>query len=230
MSQIIGFVLVCAAILTILVTWGSDTIAGLEASTFASLVAGAACLLLIGGWGLREFRGQVSQAMLMALGWASIFVAALAFYTFRYELQDIGARIFGAVVPGAAVTGRDGEVVVTRDADGAFEIDGEANDLKVHFLFDTGASRVVLRYEDARRIGLKVEALEFSQDVLTANGRAKVAPVKLDSVSVGPIRMTDVQASVSQQGALSQSLLGMTFLSRLGSYEVRGSRLILRRR
>jgi aspartyl protease family protein len=39
-----------------------------------------------------------------------------------------------------------------------------------------------------------------------------------------------VPALVSRPGALRENLLGMTFLDRLASFEVRGDRLILRER
>jgi aspartyl protease family protein len=64
--------------------------------------------------------------------------------------------------------------------------------------------------------------------VLTANGRTMAARVWLDDVSVGPLDRTRVEALIAQPGALSQSLLGMSFLSRLRSYEFSGDYLTLR--
>ena len=49
-----------------------------------------------------------------------------------------------------------------------------------------------------------------------------------NTVTVGPITESRVAALVTRPGALSVNLLGMSFLERLNSYEVRGSRLILR--
>jgi aspartyl protease family protein len=56
------------------------------------------------------------------------------------------------------------------------------------------------------------------------------APVTLDSVSIGSITERRIRALVARPGALRDNLLGMTFLERLASYEVRGNRLILRGR
>jgi aspartyl protease family protein len=64
--------------------------------------------------------------------------------------------------------------------------------------------------------------------VATANGSALAAPVVLGSLSVGPITERNVPALIAREGVLHANLLGMTFLERLGSYEVRGNRLILR--
>jgi aspartyl protease family protein len=47
-------------------------------------------------------------------------------------------------------------------------------------------------------------------------------------VVVGNLRLADVRASVNAAD-MSESLLGMTFLSRLGGFEVSGDRLTLRR-
>jgi aspartyl protease family protein len=52
--------------------------------------------------------------------------------------------------------------------------------------------------------------------------------VTLGEVTVGPIRIANVTASVN--GAeMDRSLLGMSFLNRLTSYEVRGNVLTLHR-
>ena len=225
-----GLALLIATMLMILLTWDSNNIAGFTHGQFATAVSAMCALVLVGGWGFRMFRGQMSQGLLMLAAWAGIFFVFAIGYGFRDEFRDIRARVAGTFVPGSPVSTRDGEVMVVRDADGSFDLDGEVNDTKLSFIFDTGASRVVLRYEDARRIGLDPEKLEFTQEVFTANGRTQVAPVTLDSVKVGTIRVSNVQASVSKQGALAENLLGMTFLSRLASYEVRGDRLILRGR
>ena len=45
---------------------------------------------------------------------------------------------------------------------------------------------------------------------------------------MGAIRLTDVEALVAKPGTLRESLLGMTFLRRLRSYEFSGDFLTLR--
>ena len=61
----------------------------------------------------------------------------------------------------------------------------------------------------------------------TANGIAKVAPVVLSRVRVGAITLRDVRAAVAEKGALDVNLLGMSFLGRLASFNLRGDELIL---
>ncbi|HQT54223.1 MAG TPA: TIGR02281 family clan AA aspartic protease, partial [Phenylobacterium sp.] len=62
--------------------------------------------------------------------------------------------------------------------------------------------------------------------VMTANGEAKAAAVKLASVSVAGAKLADVDALVLDKG-LDASLLGMTYLGRLSSFQATRTALIL---
>jgi aspartyl protease family protein len=73
-----------------------------------------------------------------------------------------------------------------------------------------------------------VSKLTFTVPVLTANGRTVAARVRLDSVAIGPLQREDVDALVAEPKALTESLLGMSFLGRLRSYEFSGDFLTLR--
>ena len=81
--------------------------------------------------------------------------------------------------------------------------------------------------EDAKAAGLPIEVLDYSVNIDTANGRARAAPVTLDRVAVGTLVEHSVDALVAPPGQLKTSLLGMSFLNRLQSWEVRGDRLLL---
>jgi aspartyl protease family protein len=70
--------------------------------------------------------------------------------------------------------------------------------------------------------------LNYTTNVDTANGRTRAASVTLDRVSVGSIVERSVPALIAQPGQLRTSLLGMSFLTRLERWEVRGDRLVLR--
>ena len=110
---------------------------------------------------------------------------------------------------------------------GEFAIAGRVNNARVTFLFDTGASAVVLTAADARRAGIAASGLDFDVPVTTANGSALAAEVRLDQIAVGPIVMRNVAALVARPGALDESLLGMSFLERLKSYTVERDRLVM---
>ena len=97
----------------------------------------------------------------------------------------------------------------------------------------TGSPRVRRVYvvtsdPQAARIGLDTRALAYDVDVVTANGAARAAPTWLERIAVGPIQLRNVRALVARPGAMSESLLGMSFLENLQSYTVERGRLILR--
>jgi len=101
------------------------------------------------------------------------------------------------------------------------------NERLATFVADTGATYVVVTYEDAERLGLSPHNLDFTAPVQTANGIAHVAPVSLDRVRVEDITVRNVPAAVAEKGALGTSLLGMSFLSRLKSFQIQRGELVL---
>lgn len=119
-------------------------------------------------------------------------------------------------------------VEVPKGPDNHFRLTLQINGVDVGFLVDTGASQVVLTQEDAARIGLNPETLGYIGTALTANGEVATAPVRLDTVDLGDIRDTRVRASVNS-GEMESSLLGMSYLSRFESIEIRRDVLILNR-
>jgi aspartyl protease family protein len=106
--------------------------------------------------------------------------------------------------------------------------DAAINDRPASFMADTGATLVVLTYEDAARLGLSPHSLDFSGYAETANGVSRVAPVMLDRVSIGDITVRNVPAAVSEPGKLGTSLLGMSFLGRLQQIDIRSGVLVLK--
>jgi aspartyl protease family protein len=121
-----------------------------------------------------------------------------------------------------------GEFRIAADAAGQYSAMTEINGAQVRMLVDTGASSVALSYEDAAALGLYPAPAEYTHSVSTANGVGRVAPVKLAQIRVGPVVAYNVDAFVGERGALSTSLLGMTFLSKLSKVEVASGALVLR--
>ena len=95
-------------------------------------------------------------------------------------------------------------------------------------VFDTGASLVALREEDASRAGIDLDTLNYSVRVKTANGTAFVAPIVIATLNVGSITRTNVRALVAKRGALTVNLLGQSFLKTMAGYAMDGDRLVLR--
>lgn len=127
----------------------------------------------------------------------------------------------------SAMTGPYGDVTLRATDGGHFETTAEVNGRDVDVMVDTGATLVALTYEDAERAGIFLTPADFTHQVSTANGIAKVAPVQLASVSIGGITVRNVRGAVSERGNLHKTLLGMTFLGRLSRVEMRRNDLVL---
>ena len=101
------------------------------------------------------------------------------------------------------------------------------NKASVEFMVDTGASVVALTKRDAQRLGVLPDPSEFVEPVRTAGGVVNGAYVVIDSIKINQVHIRNVAAMVLPE-ALDQSLLGMSFLRELYSYEFRGERMIIR--
>jgi aspartyl protease family protein len=110
---------------------------------------------------------------------------------------------------------------------GHFHADAEINGREIHVLVDTGATMVALSYEDAERAGIYMTDKDFTRRASTANGTSRVAPVTLDSISIGDITVRNVPGMVTEPGALDVTLLGMSFLGQLERVDMRSGTLIL---
>jgi aspartyl protease family protein len=180
------------------------------------------------------YRGRVGGALRDLLSWVAIGIVLLAGYSYRDELGRIAYRIAGELSPpGASIgveQGQAGEraVRIRKRGDGHFVARVSVEGASVSMLVDTGASTVVLRQSDARLLGVDTRNLRYTVPVQTANGLAYAAHARLREVSIGSITLRNVDALVAQPGALKESLLGMSFLSRLRSYEFAGEFLTFR--
>lgn len=162
------------------------------------------------------------------VAWVAIFGFLVAAYDNRDALRITALSLVSALAPGEPVVLAPGEVVLSRGAGGHFVARADINGASLRMLVDTGATDIAIPFEDARRVGVDPTRLTFDRAVLTANGQALVAPVRLSEVSVGDIRLTNVSAAVAEPGKLSAPLLGMSFLGRLSEFVFRGEKLILR--
>jgi aspartyl protease family protein len=116
---------------------------------------------------------------------------------------------------------------VPKASDGHYWAEGQVNGSPVRFLVDTGATAVALTPQDAERLGVDLASLRYADSVSTAGGRIRAAPIKLASVSVAGATLRDVDALVIEQG-LDASLLGMSYLGRLSSFQATRQALFLR--
>ena len=159
---------------------------------------------------------------------AIAMVIALGVAPRLQERADAPAPMTVAVAtPEPAPSAGSRAAFIDREDDGHFWARADVSGTQVKFMVDTGASIVALTYFDAQRLGLEPEELDFDSEIRTAGGVTYGAPVTLESIRVGKVKIENVNAVILRT-ELEQSLLGMTFLGELHSYEVRQGQMIIR--
>lgn len=216
----IGIALVIAVGLALMISADAGGLVGLTQAQTAQLVPLLVILIVFAG-GVFTRRRKASELVTSLLLWVGIFGIAALSYAYRDELTGLAARVTGELQPGVAmVDAQQGVATFRRGLGGHFEVSATVNGHTTPMVFDTGASAVVLTITDAEAAGIDTAGLSFTIPVSTANGTGRAARVRLDRIEVGGIVRERVMAFVAEDGALSMSLLGMTFLETLSRYSV----------
>ena len=100
------------------------------------------------------------------------------------------------------------------DSRGQFMTTGSINGATIQMLVDTGATFVALAESKTRAAWASTTCKGERAMSRTANGMARVYKVKLDSVKVGDISLTNVDATI-HESEMPFALLGMSFLNRV---------------
>lgn len=114
------------------------------------------------------------------------------------------------------------------DRAGMFRLNGEINGKNTRFLLDTGATYIALSEVEADRMGLIYENGRKSL-IQTASTVVPVWNILLDSVTVGDISVSQVEAVVLQGNQPQPALLGMSFLQHV-KLERDGVSMVLRQK
>ncbi len=187
------------------------------------------CLLvLVAGFaGWRNVGGGIRHLAL----WALIVIGLIAVYAYREPFLRFAAPVLQELDPSRVVevVNADGarELVIRRGPDGHFHLDADVNGVPVRFMVDTGATSTVLTLPDAERSGVDTTALQFNRPVRTANGIAFYARAVLETLEIGPYRLSDVAVGVMPEEALDTSLLGMSTIDRFGGWRIEGGQMVL---
>jgi aspartyl protease family protein len=208
-------------------------VAGLPTETFVQVTAGLAVLVFLSGMVGASYRGRFFQAVKHLVSWTAVLFVLVGLYAYRTELATVADRVIGELRPeGSQInvpsSGANQAVRIKRGWTGHFIANARVDGERVDMIVDTGASTVVLRHEDAKRLGVDTGQLRYSVPVQTANGASYAARIKLPQINIGSVSIRNVEALIARPGSLHQSLLGMSFLSRLRSYEFSGEYLELR--
>lgn len=217
------------AVLALAMRHEQGTIAGIGLDSFAALVTGVVLLFMVFGGLSALLYQRVGQTLRAGMFWLAFAGLLAAGYSYRFELRSTGERVLAELVPGLPITkfGSGHAVEIARARQGDFNIRVAVNGSRIPMLIDTGASSVVLTADAAKAAGLPVELLKYDVAIETANGRGRAASVVIDKIAIGRIVERRIPALVTAPGDLKTSLLGMSFLSRLESFEVRGERLVM---
>ena len=178
--------------------------------------AAAANVALVGTIGdkaaIVSVDGGAPKAVRVGQKWQEISVVAVE--QDRATLEIAGKRrvlqrgeLFGAAAPGGKQTAK-----LSADDRGHYFAEGAVNGATIRFVVDTGATVVALPAAEADRIGLDYRSAPRGM-TQTANGPVSVFQVRLDTVRVGSIELSGVDAIVIERG-LPVPLLGMSFLNR----------------
>ena len=131
------------------------------------------------------------------------------------------------VTPAAPASSNSREVVIAPGRNGHFQVEARVDGRRLDFMVDTGASVIALTERDAAMLGIHPAAGDYVAMVRTANGTVRAAPVELNMVEIDDLVVRNVAAMVLPEGALSDNLLGLSFLSRLHRYEYADGKLVL---
>ncbi|MGL4635722.1 MAG: retropepsin-like aspartic protease family protein [Beijerinckiaceae bacterium] len=115
------------------------------------------------------------------------------------------------------------------DPRGHFFADIMVRGIPVKTMVDTGASLVALSTEDAAKIGFRANPSDRKAQFNTANGVVTASLIRLPEVRLQGLTVYDVEAAIMPPGAMSGTLLGMSFMKKLASFESRGTSMIMKK-
>ncbi len=150
---------------------------------------------------------KIGKSMVFAMWLVLLALLTLFFDKYLGDQQNPNQQ----VVQRQAADGSR-EVVLKQNRYGHYVANGQINGQQVTFLLDTGATDIAIPENVANRLGLERGRQVTFQ---TANGLARGYATRLDSVSLGHIRLTNLPASINPNVMGDEILLGMSFLKQL---------------
>lgn len=183
---------------------------------------------LMGSSVILQYRDRTPLLIKHILMWGVIIMILAGAYHFRSHFNGIKNALTSIFLPSHPVTTSPGSVTIYKSQDEHFYVSATVNSNSVQFMVDTGASQTILTKAVAKRIGIDIAKLRYTQVYNTANGQVYAAPIRLKELKIGELVFTDVPASVNQSD-MDRPLLGMSFLNLLSGYEVKGDTLVLRK-
>lgn len=182
-------------------------------------------LALLGGviafWFFTSGRTSMNKVLQQMSIWALIFIGVIAAYGMWGDIRQ-------TVAPGQTIEKGGARIQLPRAPDGHYYARANINGVSIRFVVDTGASGVVLRKADAESAGIKLEELAFLSEAMTANGPVRIATVRTQSFGFPGLEISGFRVNVNE-GQMSQSLMGMSYLQTFEKIEISGGTLVLTR-
>jgi aspartyl protease family protein len=165
----------------------------------------------------------ITAAIMAGLG---TFMAQMAS---RITPAPASATTVAPQAEAAATPAQSGQrtLSIPRDVRGHFATEGRIEGQRINFMVDTGASVIALNESSAARFGLRPTPGQYNAIVTTANGTVKAARTRIAMVELGGLIVRDVEAMVLPDEALSENLLGLSFLSKLKRFEYANGQMVL---
>jgi aspartyl protease family protein len=195
-----------------------------------ALLAGMVKCLVQGIWVCGVMRNiMIFAAILIGLGTFMAQMADRMSPRPAAATTSVAAATIGRSATSAAAAAQTGlrSLSIPRDNRGHFLTEGRVDGQRIAFMVDTGASVVALNESSAARFGLRPSAGDYNAAVATANGTIKAARTHLAMLDVGGLIVRDIEAMVLPDEALSENLLGLSFLSRLRRFEYANGQMVL---
>ena len=183
---------------------------------YAALAAMLVASSLIG------MRLPIAKVAKLVLAWVAIFGVAFLIFSFRSEFSALGSRLRAEAIGTPIQAG--GELRIPMREDGHFWVTGSVNGHDASFLVDSGATVTTLSSKAATEAGIEPDMRVAM--VETANGEVRMKVGTAATFAVGSIERSDFTVHITDRDA--PNVLGMNFLSTLGSWRVEGNYLVLK--
>ena len=180
-----------------------------------------AAMLVFVASSLFAMRLPIGKAMKIVAAWVTIFAIGFTLFSFRSEFMAVGQRLKAEAIGAPIQAGEELRIPIAED--GHFWVEAEINGQGSPFLVDSGASITTISREIAQEAGIET-GMRVAL-VETANGTVQMHKARAGSFSVGSIRREDFPVQVNDHD--DSNVLGMNFLSSLGSWRVEGNYLVL---
>lgn len=180
-------------------------------------------VLVLSALSVRRF--SIGLLLRSVLSWLVIGAILYIGVAHRYELAAGLAQISAKL--GLDDQQVEGETIRIRQSpDGHFWARVTLNGVERRMLIDSGATVTSLSQDTADAADVDTDGAAFPVLVDTANGTITAKRGNVQHLALGPLKTEDLEVLVSPSFG-QFDVLGMNFLSRLGSWRVEGNTLVL---